>query len=173
MITRPRRPQRPLVASPRPLGPGAPPLSHRIAAPLSREGDRPLRGARVRVRARARADAHARNTHGGYLSMPSRRIPRRTSRAMSYVETLAGPETTGAKALETAWDWFKKELYELAEDRPQKADWIRWLIARLLASWAANMSKVQIQPDDRRTGLSPQERHNLLHPRPPQEGGRQ
>jgi hypothetical protein len=106
--------------------------------------------------------------------MTVRRIPRRTSRAMNYVETLAGEKTTAAEALDAAWNWFKKELSEVAEDRPQKADWIRWLMARLLASWAASLSKVQIEPADRRPGLTPQERHALLHPwDPPLEGGGQ
>lgn len=92
--------------------------------------------------------------------MPRFRISRRESRAEWWVKQIADA-ASGAEALEAAWSWLKKELAEVAEDRPQKADAGRWDMARQIADYAAHLSRHKIAHEP---GLTERQQWELLHP---------
>jgi hypothetical protein len=92
--------------------------------------------------------------------MPRFRISRRESRAEHWTGEMAAADS-GAEALEAAWSWLKKELSEVAEDRPQKADDARWDMARQIADYAAHLPRHKVPHNP---GLTERQRWELLHP---------
>jgi hypothetical protein len=92
--------------------------------------------------------------------MGVRRIPRSRSRAEFWVQQL-GAAGDGGQALADAWRWFRKELVEVNEQRPETAEAARWDMARQIAAYASRMPKARIRL---RRGLDPSEQWQLLNP---------
>jgi len=81
-------------------------------------------------------------------------------RAEFWVE---GIERTadGNQALTFAWNWVRKELAVVAEQRPETAEAARWDLAWQLAAYASGLRRARITL---RRGLAPAEREQLLNP---------
>jgi hypothetical protein len=92
--------------------------------------------------------------------MTVRRASRAEARAEFWVEQIAGTPD-GNQALTFAWNWVRKELAVVAEQRPEAAEAARWDLARQLGAYASRLRRARIVL---RAGLEPAERWRLLNP---------
>lgn len=92
------------------------------------------------------------------------------SRAEHYTDVITRSGTDGAKALREASNWLLSEISIVCEVDPQRAEAIRWNIARQLLGYSSRVPRLSIEL---RRGLTTGELEQILNPwaKPPKGSG--